>query len=109
MAILDLLLGRIKKPPSYARRKENCPSCSAELTLGMQKCPKCGKPLAKLFYFVCPSCNEHVAFGERFCPKCKFDFEVPSTPPKTIYRCPRCGYSADYYMLSCPACNTRFV
>ncbi|VVC02554.1 Double zinc ribbon [Candidatus Burarchaeum australiense] len=103
--MLDLLLGKAKGPSKFSKRKEICPACKAELTLDMQKCPKCGRPLAKLFFIDCPSCKEHVPFGDRFCPKCGFDFEAP---PKTTYRCPRCGYEASYVMLSCPACGVRF-
>ena len=109
MAILDLLLGRLKKPPASSKRKENCPSCGTALRLDMKACPKCGIPLSKLFQLVCPDCKERVALGTRYCPKCNLDFEAPPPPPQRVYRCPRCGYDARYYMLSCPACGIRFI
>jgi len=109
VAILDLLLGRLKKPSERSKIKKKCPKCKAELNLSMEKCPKCGTPLSKLFELVCPQCKEHVPFGTRFCPKCNYDFEAPPPPPKRRYRCPRCGYRADYFMLRCPACGIRFV
>jgi lipopolysaccharide biosynthesis regulator YciM len=34
---------------------------------------------------------------------------APPSEQKQQYRCPLCGYVADYYMLSCPACGVKFV
>jgi len=109
LGILDLLLGRSKKPSGLSKRKEKCPFCNAELRLDMKKCPKCGKPLSKLFELLCPACGEHVAFGKRRCPKCGFDFDEPAARPKETFRCPRCGYQANYFMLRCPSCGVKFA
>ena len=106
MRIMDLLLGRLGRPPSSLKdRKQPCPVCKTPLTLDMEKCPKCATPIADLFVLICPNCKGNMALHDSRCGKCGFDL---AAPPKKKFVCPRCQYSADYWMLQCPACGVKF-
>ena len=82
MGFLDLIKGAVKGKP-HAERKAECPKCKTANGLNAAKCSKCGYSLS--------------------------DNKEAPAPTGVSYRCPICAYSADYYMLSCPSCGTRFV
>lgn len=105
MGILDLLTGRAKGRSALSGRSAMCPLCKTKVTLDMEACPKCKRPIASLFTLVCPECKGNVSLNATECPKCHFSL---SAPPKRKYLCPRCHYSADYWMLQCPACGVKF-
>jgi len=106
MGIWELLRDRFLKGPQLPKQKANCPRCKTDLTLDMPKCPKCGLPIKQIFRIICPNCRELVEPDAKECPKCKKSF-LP--PERRVYTCPICDYHADYYMLACPACNTKFM
>ncbi|VVB97951.1 Double zinc ribbon [uncultured archaeon] len=107
MGILDVLLGKDSGPKG---RKAKCPSCGADVTFDMERCPSCGVHIKSMFRKKCPKCEELNEMDAERCVKCKYDFAVElARAKKTVYVCPICGYKADYYMLRCPSCNTRFV
>ena len=109
MGIMDLLLG--KEGAQSSGRKDKCPNCGAQITLGMERCPSCGVRIKSMFKKKCPKCGELNELDAERCTneKCKYDFAAElARAKKTQYVCPICGYKADYYMLRCPACNTRF-
>jgi ribosomal protein L40E len=117
MGLLDLFKSALKgkkRGPSKAviEGKEQaltCPKCKTPLTLDMERCPKCGTSLSVMFKKQCPECGEGNEPDAKRCAKCGYDFEIKEVySRKTTYRCPICGYEADYYMTSCPACGTRF-
>ena len=110
MGLLDLLSKAIK-PKAHRDLKAKCPKCAAEVNMGMERCPKCGTHIESMFRIECPKCKAANDLNAEKCEKC--GFQLIATPSqqsgRTQYRCPICGYKADYYMLSCPACGTRFV
>jgi DNA-directed RNA polymerase subunit RPC12/RpoP len=109
MGLLDLISGALKPKP-HSDRKAKCPKCSADITLGMERCPKCGTHVSSMFRIECPKCKTANELDATKCSKCGYGLvESPSQQSKPSYRCPRCGYVADYYMLSCPACGVRFT
>lgn len=108
MGLLGLLFG--KKKEKEKGRNLKCPDCGADVTLEMERCQKCGVHVKSMFRKRCPKCDETNEIDAERCAKCKYDFAVEiALAKKTVYLCPRCGYKADYYMLRCPACNTKFV
>ncbi len=117
MKILELLGQRIfgffrskltEKVDNRSKVKAKCPKCNEEVNLGMERCPKCYTKIEELFYIECPRCREKVSVKKNSCEKCGYDF-FQEARRETIYKCPICGYEAKYYMLSCPACGTRFT
>ncbi len=105
MRIIDLLLGQLDRQSNVKGQKQDCPICKTQLTLDMEKCPKCGSRLADIFTLICPGCKANIPLRESRCGKCGFDL---AAPPKQRFVCPRCQYSADYWMLQCPACGVKF-
>jgi DNA-directed RNA polymerase subunit RPC12/RpoP len=113
MGLGELLSGIAKgaiggKP--HAERQAKCPKCSEHVLLGMERCPKCGTHIESMFRIECPKCKTHNELKAQKCVKCGYDFVAPATPSgQPQYRCPICGYVADYYMLSCPSCGVKFI
>jgi predicted RNA-binding Zn-ribbon protein involved in translation (DUF1610 family) len=109
MGILDLL-GNIIKPKAHSNIESKCPKCGTPVNMGMERCPSCGVHIESMFRIECPKCKAANDLKAEKCTKCGYALIAPpSTGGKTQYRCPLCGYSADYYMLSCPACGVKFV
>ena len=110
MGIVDLLSGLFQRKP-HADTKAKCPKCGAEVTLGMERCASCGTHIDSMFRIECPKCktaNELTAEKCKNCGTALVEQKVPAGG-KEQYRCPRCGYVADYFMLSCPACGVKFI
>lgn len=109
MGIVDLLKSALTPKP-YADRKAKCPKCKAELKLGAERCPSCGTHVESMFRIECPKCKESNQLRSEKCSKCGYSFVAQAAPTGGVqYRCPICGYLADYFMLSCPACGVKFV
>ena len=110
MGLLDLISGALKSKP-HASRKAKCPKCKSDVTLGMERCPTCGTHIESMFRIECPKCKAANGLGAVKCEKCGYGLTSQQVPPsgKTQYRCPLCGYVADYYMMSCPSCGVRFI
>ena len=88
-----------------------CPKCDNTVNLSMKRCPSCGTHIELMFRIKCPKCKALNPIKNKYCSKCKeklYDYEQEEPIRRPQYRCPICGYKADYYMLSCPACGTRF-
>ena len=113
MGLLDMLKEVVKsriRTPVGRGQKLKCPSCKEDITSDMERCPKCGTHLSSMFHKKCPECKEYNELNAKKCKKCSHDFEVAEARGRSqTYRCPRCGYVADYFMLSCPSCGVRFV
>ncbi|MCX8198326.1 MAG: zinc ribbon domain-containing protein [Candidatus Micrarchaeota archaeon] len=111
MGLLELLSGIFKaKPHSHLRAK--CPKCKADVNLGMERCPKCGTHIESMFRIECPRCKTPNEISAAKCSGCGLGLvgqQVPSGSGRQQYRCPLCGYVADYYMMSCPSCGVRFI
>ncbi|VVC00755.1 Double zinc ribbon [uncultured archaeon] len=102
--------GIIKGSNPQANRPAKCPKCGAQLMLGMERCPKCGTHVESMFRIECPKCKTANELKAEKCSKCGYSFvQASSSSGKVQYRCPLCGYVADYYMLSCPACGVKFI
>ncbi|VVC01565.1 Double zinc ribbon [uncultured archaeon] len=111
MGLLDLIRGSVNEKP-HAERKAECPKCKEPVSLGMERCPKCGTRLESMFRIECPKCKTANPLNSPRCSKCGYDIsdrKTPAPPEGVQYRCPICSYTANYYMLSCPSCGTRFV
>ena len=109
MGLLELVKNAVKFKP-YAERKAKCPKCKAEIKLGMERCPSCGTHVESMFRLECPKCKESSPLRSEKCSNCGYSFVEQKVPSgKVSYRCPICGYVADYFMLSCPACGVKFV
>ncbi len=112
MGLLDLIKGAMNEKP-HGDRKAECPKCKSPVILGMDRCPKCGTRLDSMFRIECPKCKTANPLNTPKCSKCGYDLSdkkgAPSAPEGLQYRCPICSYTANYYMLSCPSCGTRFV
>lgn len=111
MGLLDLIKEAASEKP-HAERKAACPKCKGPVVLGMERCPKCGTHLESMFRIECPKCKTANPLNASTCSKCGYGLsdKKERAPPEGIsYRCPICGYGANYYMLSCPSCGTRFV
>jgi len=110
MGIMEIVSGLFKGKP-HAHTKAKCPKCKAEVTLGMERCQSCGTHIDSMFRIECPKCKAANELSATKCEKCGYGLvgqQVPSAG-KEQYRCPMCGYVADYYMMSCPACGVRFI
>ena len=109
MGLLDLISSAIKPKP-YANRKAKCPKCSADVVLGMERCPSCGTHIDSMFRIECPKCKAANDLKAEKCSNCGHSLsESAQQPGKQSYRCPMCGYVADYYMMSCPSCGVKFI
>ena len=109
MGFFDLVSSALKPKP-HADRKAKCPKCSADVTLGMERCPSCGTHIDSMFRIECPKCKTANDLNAEKCSKCAYPLTEQRAPAsKEQYRCPMCGYVADYYMMSCPACGVRFI
>lgn len=111
MGLLDLV-SKALKPKPHAERKAKCPKCGTEVKLGMERCPSCGTHIESMFRIECPKCKAPNELSAEKCSKCGYGLvgkQVPPSGGKTQYRCPLCGYVADYYMMSCPSCGVRFI
>ena len=109
MGLFDLISNALKPKP-HADRKAKCPKCGAELVLGMERCPSCGTHVESMFRIECPKCKAPNALKAEKCEKCGYPLTEQRAPRgKEQYRCPMCGYVADYYMMSCPACGVKFI
>ena len=78
----------------------------------MERCPSCGTHIDSMFRIQCPKCNEANDLNAEKCKKCGTSLvaqQAPGGTGKTQYRCPLCGYVADYYMASCPSCGVKFI
>ena len=111
MGIMELISDALKPKP-HANRKAKCPKCKSDITLGMERCPKCGTHIESLFRIECPKCKTANELNAIKCTKCGYDLsdkkQAPA-PSQVQYRCPICGYVANYYMLSCPSCGIKFI
>ena len=109
MGLLDLISDAIKPQP-HSDLKGKCPKCKTDVNMGMERCPKCGVHIESMFRIECPKCKAANELKASRCVKCGYELAAP--PPqqsKPQYRCPICGYAADYYMLSCPSCGAKFI
>ncbi|MFA5108836.1 MAG: zinc ribbon domain-containing protein [Candidatus Micrarchaeia archaeon] len=111
MGLMDALndfFGLGEKRPKI---KAKCPKCKADIDTSMERCPGCGTHVELLLRFKCPECGTVNGIKNKKCEKCGYPlWEKEKEPPAgTRYVCPICNYKADYYMLKCPACGTRFV
>ena len=107
MAALSAATGSDVRPETGQLK---CPKCKAELTLGMERCPSCGTHVESMFRIECPKCKTANELKAERCTKCGYEL-VPKRVPagREQYRCPLCGYVANYDMLSCPSCGVKFV
>ncbi|VVB66079.1 Double zinc ribbon [Candidatus Gugararchaeum adminiculabundum] len=87
-----------------------CPNCKEKVNSEMERCPKCGVHLSSMFKVTCPNCKKEIGLKDESCKYCGTNFKQKSSAGggRQKYRCPICGYLADYYMLQCPACGTKF-
>lgn len=112
MGMMELLSGLFKKKP-HADTKAKCPKCKGDVVLGMERCPACGTHIDSMFRIKCPACDEANDLNAEKCKKCGTGLVGQQVPPggagKAQYRCPLCGYVADYYMTSCPSCGVKFI
>jgi hypothetical protein len=109
MGLLDLVSGAIKPKPR-SDLKAKCPKCKIDLNMGMERCPQCGTHVESMFRLECPKCKSANDLKAEKCAKCGYPLSEQIAPPsKEQYRCPICGYVADYYMMSCPSCGVKFV
>ncbi len=115
MGLLDMLKevfsGKKKTRSRFGGKKHKCPKCKEEITLDMERCPNCGTRISSMFKINCPKCETENSIDAKVCKKCGYNFE--SAEKESVhqpqYRCPICGYVANFYMLRCPACGTKFA
>ena len=109
MGLLDLISSALKPRPR-SDMKAKCPKCKSDLNMGMERCPACGTHVESMFRLECPKCKTANDLNAIKCAKCGYPLSEQRAPSgKEQYRCPICGYVADYYMLSCPSCGVKFV
>lgn len=116
MGFFDLFSKKGKKRGGGSARRPDieakCPNCKAEINTKMHRCPKCGVHIDLMFRVKCPKCSAANDLDAKKCGECGEPL-VHKTESrqskKTYYYCPICRYKADYYMLKCPACGTRFA
>ncbi|MFH0927702.1 MAG: zinc ribbon domain-containing protein [Candidatus Micrarchaeota archaeon] len=112
MGLFDLLSGILGGGDGGGRPniKAKCPKCGTPVNLSMKRCPGCGTHVDLLFRLKCPNCSTVNELKNERCKKCgeKLFDEEQETIHNPKYICPICGYRADFYMLQCPACGTRF-
>jgi ribosomal protein L40E len=109
MGILDLISSALKPKP-HSDLTGKCPKCGINLNMGMERCPKCGTHIETMFRLECPKCKTANSLKADRCSKCGYPLsDQPAPAGRDQYRCPMCGYVADYYMMSCPSCGVKFV
>ncbi len=109
MGMLDLISDALRPKP-HAKMKAKCPKCKADLVLGMERCPSCGTHVESMFRIKCPKCDTANDLKAEKCSNCGHSLVEQRAPPsQQQYRCPMCGYVANYYMVSCPACGVKFI
>ncbi len=112
MGLLSMLRETLQRSASGKKQvlKAQCPKCKAPVDTSMERCPSCGTHIESMFRLECPDCHTQNPLKAERCSKCgRVLLPPPAQPAKSYYTCPICGYKADYYMLSCPSCGTRFV
>lgn len=112
MGLLDLFRTAVKLPAGGKPIDAACPKCKAKVNTAMERCPGCGTRIASMFRIECPKCKTANDLDAAECVKCKESLRPSASgeaPSKSYYNCPLCGYRADYYMMSCPACGVKFV
>jgi DNA-directed RNA polymerase subunit RPC12/RpoP len=115
MSIFDLFAKKGSRRRKDSALKPNidakCPNCGAEVNTRMHRCPKCGIHIDLMFRVKCPKCSAPNELDADKCSKCEEPLrhkKESAGSKKTYYYCPICHYKADFYMLKCPACGTRF-
>ncbi len=111
MGLLSMLRETLLKKGQRPAIAAKCPKCKAEVNTSMERCPQCGTHVASMFRLECPHCKTANPLDSEKCSKCGQALVPPTAPDqprRNFYTCPRCGYKADFYMLSCPSCGTRF-
>ncbi|MDO8553473.1 MAG: hypothetical protein Q7S22_01595 [Candidatus Micrarchaeota archaeon] len=112
MGLFDLLKNAAKGVMSTDTKKgpwQKCPSCGETVSLGMERCPKCGVRIKSMFRRKCPKCQALNELDNGQCSNCKYNFAAElERAKKTYFQCPICGYKSEAYLTSCPVCNTRF-
>ncbi|MCC7570523.1 zinc ribbon domain-containing protein [Candidatus Micrarchaeota archaeon] len=107
--------------PSSTNFKLKCIVCDYDLTGKEQKCPNCDTPLDSMFTKECPKCHYENMWSAKKCQQCGTDIE--NEPPsgteikkkevfqedKLLYRCPICGFKADYPFNVCPVCGQELA
>jgi anaerobic ribonucleoside-triphosphate reductase len=94
----------------YKGPRQKCPNCNESVTLGMERCPKCGVRIKSMFRRKCPQCSTLNELDAKRCSNCKYDFEAElERAKKSYYICPICGYRSEALLTHCPACKTRFM
>ncbi len=111
MGLTDILKGVLKGRESTGGDQwQKCPSCSEQVNLSMERCPKCGVHLSSMFRRKCPKCETLNELDKKKCVNCNYSFEAEfERAKKTSFQCPICSYKSDVYLTSCPVCNTRFI
>lgn len=110
MGFFDFLDSFFGEGGGRTKIRAKCPKCSHELDTSMQRCPGCGTHVDLMFRLKCPNCNAPNPLDAKECTKCKENLQKKDEKPQGVrYICPICGYRADFYMLKCPACSTRFA
>jgi len=109
MGIFDILHSLFGGHSKYSGVIRKCPNCGVKIDISKERCPNCGVHISSMFRKKCPRCKASNKLDAKFCVKCGYSFsEEHRKNSKKRYRCPICGYSADYYMLKCPVCGARF-
>ncbi len=90
-----------------------CPNCKNQILVDIYdkkaRCPHCGIHISTMFRKKCPKCKAACELDAKTCYNCGFSFETQEHVARQTYTCPICGYKADYYMIQCPACGTKFI
>lgn len=109
MGILDVFGNFFKGSSSYSGVFKECPNCKKKTDIGKERCSHCGTRISSMFRKKCPKCSTMNELDAAVCKKCNYSFaEEMARAKKKLYKCPLCGYEADYFMMKCPACGARF-
>lgn len=113
MGLFDFIRGLVLDEDASGGRpniKSKCPKCGEPINLNMKRCPKCGTHIDLMFRLKCPECGTINELKNKRCKKCGHEMfhEEQEEIRRPKYTCPICGYKANFYMLKCPACGTRF-
>lgn len=110
MGIADILKGVFGGRKRLRGQKQKCPNCGTDVTLDMERCPKCGVRIKSMFRRKCPKCATLNELDIKKCIKCGYDFEAQlERAKKSYYVCPICRYKSRSFVTRCPACGTRFL
>lgn len=109
MGILDFFSSLFKKKPQSLNLILKCPNCKKEFDISLDRCPHCGVHTELLFTLKCPHCGKLNNIRNEKCEKCKKPLLKKEFVDQKVFICPICNYRANYYMTSCPVCNTKFV